>query len=157
MSLSPPDVALADHIVLQLNGLAYGRFYAERTWVPDWDGRTELDTLQVAVQPGPDPSGEIIERDTISENWPIDIGFARRLDDHSREQLDELIGIVDDARSLLQLAEYEVADGRQFVATGFEFLARFDPTRLNRQLQSGKVLYSGAFLSVFRVPFVRMG
>jgi hypothetical protein len=152
----PPDIALADHIVVQLNAIANGRFYAVRTWVPDWDARTELDNLQAVVQPAPDPSGELVERDQIWETWPIDIGFAKRLQAKDRYEIDELIAQVDEARELLQLAEYELEDGRQFVATGFEFLARFDPSQLNRQLVNGEVIYTGAFLSIVRIPFRRV-
>lgn len=152
---TPPDIALADELVTELTERWPGQIVAERTWVPDWECRTELDTLRVAVQPGPDPSGELTERDQIWEVWPIDIGFAQRLQQRTRQEIDDLVGLVDEVRQFLQLAAVDLADGRHFQCLGFETLARFDPTLLDRQLVGGNIVYAGTFLSVIRFPFQR--
>lgn len=154
----PCDIALADDIVQELSARWPEHFVAERTWVPAWDCRLELDTLQVAVQPGPDPAGELVERDAdgVWEVWPIDIGFAQRLTAKTREEIDGLITLVDEVRTFLQLQNFQLPDGRLFQSRGFEFLARFDPTLLDRQVVANNVVYAGTFLSIFRVPFYRL-
>ena len=158
----PCDIALADDIVQELNGRWPDRFVAERTWVPDWDCRVETDTLRVAVQPGPDPSGERTERGDdddqpgIWEVWPIDIGFAQRLTAKTRAEIDGLVTLVDEVRSFLQSATFQLPDGRLFDPQGFQFLARFDPTLLDRQLVENRTVYAGEFLSMFRIPYSRL-
>lgn len=152
-----PDIALADEIVAALNARHAGVFVAERTWVPDWDTTQEASSLQVAVQPSPEPSGELLERDHgLWEVWPIDIAFAQRITAHTRDQIDGLLHLVDDCREFLQLTGIVLDDGRQFQGLGFEFLVRFDPTLLKRQKVGDAVKYAGSFLSVFRVPFQRL-
>lgn len=152
--MATADVQLADAIVARLNELAEGRFRAERTWVPDWDSRRELQTLQVAVQPSVTPSGELVSRSRIMETWPVDIAFAVRLQEKTRDEIDCLLQLVDEVRESLQIAEIEAGDMR-FRATGFEFVARFDPEQLQREYRESQVVYVGYFLSVLRIPFVR--
>jgi hypothetical protein len=153
----PPDVALANDIVTELNARwSPATFTAERTWVPEWDARAELDTLHVAVQPGPNPTGIRKERDNEPwEIWPIDVGFAKRLNARSRTEIDELLAIVADVREFLQFQEFtlDAPDGRVFRSSGFEFLARFDPELLRRQIVGSDIVYAGSFLSVVRFSF----
>lgn len=152
----PADIALADDIVAELNDRWSGTFSAERTWVPDWDARIELESLQVAVQPSPHPTGEMWDRSGLArETWPIDVGFAQRLSARDCAEIDTLLGVVDEVREFLQFAEFTLPDGRHFQGRGFEFLARFDPDLIRRQLVDGQVVYAGAFLSVVRFPFDR--
>jgi hypothetical protein len=153
---TPADIALADDIVAELNSRWEGTFVAERTWVPEWDTRLELDTLQVAVQPAPNPTGVRWERDAVPrEIWPIDVGFAKRLTAKDRSEIDALLTVVDDVREFLQLNTFtlDAPDGRVFTAQGFEFLARFDPELLARKKVDDQVVYAGSFLSIIRFPF----
>lgn len=153
---TPCDIALADEIVASINAQWAGQIVAERTWLPDWKVKSELDLLAVAVQPGTEPTGELTERDQVWEVWPIDVGFARRLTLHTRAEIDGLVSLVDEVREFLQLAEITDDDGRHFQGLGFEFLARFDPTLLDRQVVDADVVYGGAFLSLCRFPFRRL-
>lgn len=154
--LKPADVALAEDIVSELNSRFSALFEAERTWVPDWDTRVELETLQVAVQPSLQPTGERWERaDEPREIWPIDVGFAKRLTAKDRGEIDDLLRIVDDVREFLQFQRFELPapDGRVFLGQGYQFLTRFDPELISRQLVGNQIVYAGSFLSVVRFPF----
>ncbi|MGC1272794.1 MAG: hypothetical protein WBC44_03740 [Planctomycetaceae bacterium] len=151
---TPCDIALADEIVAAINGRFDG-VTAERTWLPDWDQKIELKGLRVCVQPGTTPSAELVEREKLWEIWPIDVGFARRLQEHTREEIDGLICLVDQVRELLQLSQWKDGEGRIYESIGYEFLARFDPTLLDRQVVDGNVTYAGSFLSLVRFDFRR--
>ncbi|MFV0445669.1 MAG: hypothetical protein ACK5Q5_18970 [Planctomycetaceae bacterium] len=158
MALVPCDIALADDIVRELNTRwSPGTFTAERTWVPEWDSRTELESLSVAVQPTPNPTGVRWERqDAPRELWPIDVGFAKRLTAKNRGEIDELLTIVDEVREWLQFQQFTLTDGRTFVSQGFEFQTRFEPELIRRQFAGTDLVYAGVFLSVVRFPFERL-
>lgn len=153
----PCDIALADEIVAEINS-RWADVSAERTWLPDWGVRSDLTGLCVCVQPGITPTGELIERTGIWETWPIDVGFARRLQEHTREEIDALVTIVDEVREFLQLSQWIDCENRRYGAVGFEFLARFDPSLLDRQVvePAGHVKYAGSFLSMVRFDFRRL-
>lgn len=159
MANASHDIALADTLVADLTEAFPGQFTAERTWCPDWGTRSELNTLQVAVQPSYQPAGELFERETgleLLETWPIDLAFAQRLTQKTRTEIDALVNLVDQVRELLQTATVDIDDGRQFVGLGFEFLARFDPGSLQCQALAGSRVYTGSFLSIVRFNFQRL-
>lgn len=158
---TPADIALADDIVDTLNTRWTGRLLASRDWIPDLKAKNGIDTLRVSVVPGIDPSGDPVERGSTFERWPIDIGFAQRLQLKTREEIDGLVELVDEVRALLQFATFTLGDGRHFDPEGrFEFLARFDPALLNREERGEgadlEVIYTGAFLSVIRFEYLLM-
>lgn len=151
-----PDIALADDIVSELKARRWRlKFDVQRTWVPEWSKQAgELDKLQCAVQPSIQPSGEVNERTDVLETWPIDIAFAVNLQKKTRAEIDTLVRLVDDVRQFLQLQSFVLADGRHFAGMGFEFLLRFDPRTITREIVDGCEAYVGEFVSVFRVPYL---
>lgn len=151
------DIALADDIVAELNSAERDwslEFTAERTWIPEWSLRgSELNALRVSVNPWIDPSGELEERNAFAEMWPIDITIAQRLGSKTLAELDGLANLVEELRQFLALQQFLLPDDRLFVGMGFQYLARFDPSQLDRVPQGNQVRYSGVFLSAFRVPY----
>lgn len=167
------DIALCNDIVAELNQRDWLLpFTAERTWLPEWTQRGgELETLQVSVNPWIEPTGELIERDDSGDEdepeqnpqlgmwttWSIDITFCQRLTQHSREQVDQLANVTEQVRQFLVPQRFQLDDGRLFESTMFQYLARFDPSTLNRVRDKGQVYYTGIFLAAFRVPFKQLG
>lgn len=151
----PADIALCDDIAQELRTRWTGKLTAERHWVPDLKAKGHLDSLRVSVCPGIDPSGELVERDQTWETWPVMIGFAKRLQQKTKAEFDELATIVDEVRQFLQSAVFRLIDGREFDPQGkFDYLARFDPALLTvEELDSGEIKYTGAFLSVLQFDY----
>jgi len=149
------DVALADDIVAELNARSWSQpFVAIRTWVPRWSVRgAELAELQVAVNPWIDPTLEQRERGEMWSEWPIDITIAQQLTTKTRAAVDALADLVEELRRFLCPQAFDLGDGRLFVSRTCEYLARFDPSQLQRQTVSGSEVYTGHFLSAFRIPF----
>jgi len=153
------DIALADDIVADLQGRSWAlEFVPERTWLPEWAARGgELDLLQVSVNPWINPAGEFLERDNADSGlwtvWPMDITVAQRLTEKSLSQIDTLAELVEQLRQHLCPQRFELSDGRVFDSWEFEYLARFDPSQLNRVRTETGIAYSGVFLSALRIPF----
>jgi len=157
--MAEPDIDLADKLVEAIGGLNLGEpFDIERTWLPAWNLITEHDKLQICVQPSPIPSSENGERGGGFETWPMDLGFARRLLEKDRAEIDSLVAKTSAVRNMLANVEVETDAGFHFVTTGaWEYLVRFDPTLLTRtKREDGSVGYSGSFLSVLRIQFRRV-
>lgn len=152
--MDSPDLALADLIVDDLNGHFAGQFKAERTWVPDFEVKSELDTFRLAVQPGPDPTGEVFERSGLQETWPLDFCFAKRLDNNTRQDIDNLMAVVDRVRQRVHLSDWSNSVAA-WHGIGFQFLVRFDPAECQRKrMTDNTIVYAGRFMSLFRVPFL---
>lgn len=166
------DVALACEIVQLLNDRDWMlSFVAERTWLPEWTIKGgELDTLRVSVNPWIEPGGLLTERPDSDEDdpgevkpqsgmwstWPIDVTVCQRLTNQSLEQFDQLADLVEQLRQYLCPQGIGLDDGRQFHSLEFSYLARFDPSLINRVVSKGIVRYTGVFLSAFRVQFREM-
>lgn len=157
-----PDIELADAIVADLNAQTFSiGFEAERTWLPQWDQLKELADLAVIVQPSPTPQAAPFERKNLQETWPIDIGFARRLRNKDRDEVDALVGLVDEVCEYIVPLDdtpgfYEITDSTM-QCNGWEFLTRFDPNQLSREkLPDNSINYVGNFLSVIRFNFLRL-
>lgn len=150
------DIVLADDVVQSLQNKAFSlTFTAERMWVPEWDERDELGVLCVGVQPGLTPSGVRGDRKVFEETWPVDLHFCQRLVDKTRDELDGLAGFVEEVRKHLVGVGFE-AEGMNFEPTAYEYLARFDPRPLCRERRGDKIIYSGNFLSILQVSYLRI-
>lgn len=150
----PSDIALCDDIAQELRTRWAGKLTAERHWLPDLKAKGELDILRVSVVPGITPSGELGERDQSWELWPVQIGFAKRLQTKTKAELDTLATLVEEIRIFLQSAVFRLLDGRQFEPNGgYEYIARFDPSLLTREEVDGLDKYTGAFLSVIAFEY----
>lgn len=151
---TPSDLALCDDIVDELNTRWKKKLTASREYVVDWKAKGDVNRLQVAVVPGIDPIGERVERGQTWVTWPVVVGFAQRLQLRTKAEIDNLVEVVDAVRVFLQESAFVLGDGRRFEPQGlFEFLARYDPDKLNREEANGVVTYTGAFLSVVRFEF----
>lgn len=151
------DIVLADDIVQSLAGRAWTvPFLAERMWVPEWDERRELTQLRVGVQPGLTPSGTTrADRGAFEETWPIDLHFAARLQTRRIEEIDSLADVVEEVRKHLVSVAFDAA-GMEFQPTGYEYFVRFDPRQLCRELRGSEVIYTGDFISILQVQYLRI-
>lgn len=158
----PADIALADEIVAELNSedRSWSMFFrAERTWWPDFSLKTETPDLLCAVQPSPNPTIELLDRNEVFELWPMTLVFAKRLTAKTRDEIDSLRLLVDAVRTYLQTLGFTLSDGREFVSMNrLDFYQTFDPELLDREKrEDGTVLYTGEFLSWFTVPYRYVG
>jgi len=155
--MAAPDVELADAIVADLNHVDRNwdmTFTAVRTWTPLWIGKTELATaLGCLVNPWPVVEVEPEDRHNVRYQLSVDIGFAKRLSDKTRTEIDDLREQVHTITKRYAKTDYTVAGVGTFVALRrLDEYFTFDPSRLTRDPATGK--YTGDFLSYFRVPFL---
>lgn len=154
MPITSPDILLADDIVAALNAAELSQeFTAERVYVPDWDDKDELATLQVAVWPE-EPTADPFERVGLVKTYPIAVGFAKRLTAKTRAEIDALCDLVYEVVRLLELQTATLDDGTAYLNTGWEFRLRFHMDSLEREKHSSVVTYTGRFASVVSFPFV---
>jgi hypothetical protein len=154
--MTSPDIALADDIAAKLTAEEFSKpFTAERVYVPDWDHKSELQTVQVAVWPD-EPTAQPHERRRLLKSYPIAVGVAQRLVAKTRAELDSLADFVMEITDFLELKNIILADpdNRQFVNQGWEFRLRFDMDALDRSKQGDNVIYTGMFASVVSFPFI---
>ena len=151
--MTAPDIALADDIVLTLNSQSFSyAFDAERVYVPDWDEKSELSSLQCAVWPE-DPTADPWERDELLKSYPIAVAFAQRLQSKTRAELDSLCNLVTEVTDFLELTVFEVG-GLTFANQGWESRLRFNMNSLDRHKHDdGSIGYTGIFASVFSFPY----
>tara|TARA_R110000803_G_scaffold34016_4_gene74448 strand:+ start:1403 stop:1888 length:486 start_codon:yes stop_codon:yes gene_type:complete len=156
--MAAPDVELANAIVADMNATARNwtqYFRAERTWTPLWIGKDQLGDLQCIVNPWPIAEVESLSRDSTSSTYSIDFGFAKRLDDQTIEEIDNLRLLVDVAYKRYAKTNYTVANVGTFIALRrLDEYVTFDPSRLDRSKDGNTTNYTGDFLSVFRVPYL---
>ena len=153
--MAAPDVELANAIVADLNSDDRGwslEFEAERTWTPLWIGKDQLSSLQCLVNPWPMVEVTAESRTSTQSEYSIDFGFAKRLENETREEIDCLRDLVDTVYKRYTLTDFTVAGSGKFVALRrLDEYVTFDPSRLDRE--PGSTNYTGDFLSVFRVPY----
>jgi len=153
--MAAPDVELADAIVADINSASRTwsqSFRAERTWVPLWIGKDELDDLQCLVNPWPMVEVLPESRGATYSEYSIDFGFAKRLKNKTRDEIDCLRLVVDEAAKRYTVTNFSVASVGDYVALRrLDEYVSFDPSRLDRDPKSGR--YTGDFLSLFRVPY----
>lgn len=152
-----PDLQIADKITTAIDAEVFSMaFDAERVYQADWDVKEELESLQVAVWPA-EASAEAWERRQLSKTYRIGISFAKRVSKLILADVDALPDLVNEVAEFLELTTVTLDDGRQYVNQGWEFLLRFDDSRLNRNKDADSVVrYTGLFASVIVFEFTSL-
>lgn len=152
-----PDVELADAIAADINSTSRSwsmYFRAERAYKPLWIGEDELSDLQCLIVPWPIAEIEQKARDSVQETYSIDFGFAKRLNDKTRAEIDELRLLTDSVIRRYLYEPFTVANVGKFVPLRrLDEYVMFDPSRILRTKDGTSRYYSGDFLSVFRIPY----
>ncbi len=153
-----PDVELADAIVTDINAAARNwsmTFSAERSWVPLWIGKEELTNLQCLINPWPLVQVSELSRESAESLYSIDFGFAMRLDNKNRVEIDDLRNLIDTVWKRYVVTDFTVASvGRFIPLRRLDEYVSFDPSRLTRHIDGTDIYYVGDFLSMFRVPYL---
>lgn len=149
------DIELADEFVAELNHASRpwnGAFTATREYVPDWDVRKDLATLQCCVIPeGRTASG--FERDQLQKEFSVVLCFAQRLTAKTKAEVDALMDMVESVVDFFELGAFEIGAAK-YVNNGWEDRARFDADQLDREKRGDVIAYTGTFLAVTAFTFV---
>lgn len=156
--MSSPDIQLADELVADINTFGWSAYalVAKRVWVPEWEPRKgELNTLRCGVIPGLTPKGSIAqgERERPFTEWPIGFCFAGKLNDKTRDEVDAFANVIEELRQRYCSTIITTDDGREFFAINFQYIARFDPSQLDRIETEADDEYAGTFSSALLINF----
>jgi len=151
------DILIADEISDALNGESFSiAFTSERLYVSDWDAKEELVDLQVGVWPA-ESAMQLWEREQVEESFRIGLSFAQKISAALRSDVDLLCDLVTEVKDFLELKGVTLADGRVYENTGWEYLARFAESRLDRNKGAdGIVRYTGMFASAIVFDYLSM-
>jgi len=155
--MASPDVELANAIVADINSAdrSWSQFLeAERTWVPLWIGKDQLSDLQCIVNPWPVVEVEPESRDFTLSHYSIDFGFAKRLDDKTEKEIDDLRQLVDSVYRRYVVTNFTVANIGVFIPLRrLDEYITYDPSRIQNNKDGNQTYYTGDFLSIFRIPY----
>lgn len=123
-------------------------FTPERVYVPDWDLRKDLGTLQVCTFPDA-RTAERRDRSSMKKTARVGVALAKRLQDRTLAEIDDLLALGQEISDLLELQPVTTDGGKVFSCISWEDRIRFDPSQLQRDTPaSGDAVYSGVFLAV---------
>ncbi|MEZ6068272.1 MAG: hypothetical protein R3B90_21735 [Planctomycetaceae bacterium] len=133
-------------------------------FVPDWDERRELPTVQLALLPGLTPSGKISERGGNSlDTYTVDLFVAKRLQDRTAAELRGLLLLLDEFTGFIlprNNSDFPLAilddNNNTWTCTGWEFQRRYDPNTISREKHGDTVTYTGAFYSIVSTSWRRV-
>ena len=155
--MSAPDVLLADAIVADINSSSRSwsmDFVAERTWRPLWIGKEKLANLQCLINPWPIVDAEMLSRDESQFYYSVDFGFAKRLQEQQRDEIDDLRSLVNSVMNRYVVENIVISGfGTFYPQRKVDEYVTYDPSRLTAQHEGGRYYYTGDFLSLFRVPY----
>jgi len=152
-----PDIQITELIKTAVNAETFSQgFTAERVYSADWSVKDELSELQVGVWPG-ESEAELWERTSLRKSYQVGITFAKILTRASLDEIDALGDLVNEVVESIELITV-TASGLSYANKGWEYLVRFDDSRLDRNKNTdGTITYTGLFASAIVFNFEEGG